>query len=109
MDYSTFSNNLRLLIKSHGMTAKEFSEEIGIPHATISRYLNQQREPRLWYVIMICNFFGVSIDWMMGLNGKKFDALPEDMQSLVSLYAIATEYDRRVIRAILNKYENKKE
>lgn len=105
MNFSTFSNNLRLLIESHGMTAKAFSEEIGIPHATISRYLSENREPKLTYVVQICNFFGVSIDWMVGMGDKKFDALPEDMQNIVSLYAIATEDDRRVIRAVLRKYK----
>lgn len=47
--YASFKNNLRLLIESHGMTIKQFCEDIGIPGATISRYLSGDREPKVCY------------------------------------------------------------
>ena len=103
-DYTTFRNNLRLLIDGRNMNVKAFCESIKIPHATISRYLSGDREPKMSYIIQICQYFGVSVDWILGVSGKKFDVLPEDIQQVVSLYSVASEDDRRVIRVILSKY-----
>ena len=103
--YASFKNNLRLLIESHGMTIKQFCEDIGIPGATISRYLSGDREPKVCYIIKIADYFNVSVDWLLGINGKKFDVLPADIQDVVLLYSVASEDDRRVIRLLLNKYK----
>lgn len=105
MDNTTFSNNLRLLIESHGLTVQDFSIECKIPHATLSRYLSGDREPKLSYVYRICQYFNVSVDWILGLSGEKFDVLTTDIQEVVSLYSIATPDDRRVIQAVLSKYK----
>ena len=104
MEYTTFKNNLRLLIESHGMSVQVFSEKVGIPHATLSRYLSGEREPKLSFVLKICEYFNVSLDWILGINGEKFDVLPADIQEVVSLYSIASPDDRRVIRVVLSKY-----
>ena len=87
------------------MSVKEFSEDIGIPHPTICRYLKEKREPKLSYVMRIVDYFNVSLDWLVGINGDKFDVLPADIQDVVSLYSLASEDDRRVIRVLLNKYK----
>lgn len=105
MDFSTFSNNLRMLIESRGLTTKDFCIDIEIPAATISRYLTGDREPKLSYVVKIAEYFSVSIDWMIGITGEKFDVLPADIQDIVSLYSLASEDDRRVIRMLLSKYK----
>lgn len=103
-DFSTFSNNLRLLLESRGMTAQSFAEEVGIRAASISRYLGGKREPVTSNVITIAEYFGVSVDWLLGVNGEKFDVLPQNIQDVVFLYSLASEDDRRVIQAVLSKY-----
>ena len=105
MDFSMFSNNLRMLIESRGMTAGKFCLDIGIPTATISRYISGDREPKFSYIVKIAEYFNVSIDWLVGRSGEKFDMLPADIQDVVSLYSLASEDDRRVIRMLLSKYK----
>jgi transcriptional regulator with XRE-family HTH domain len=107
MNYPSFDKKLRMLIASRGLTVNAFSVDIGIPTATMSRYLSGGREPKFSYVVKIAEYFNVSIDWLMGLNGDKFDVLPEDIQDVASLYSIASEDDRRVVRAVLSKYKQK--
>lgn len=105
MDFSIFRQNLRKLMESKGYNINSFSEEIGIPSATISRYLNGIRTPDITYVIRIANHFKVSVDWMFGLNGDKLEIFPKETQEVIELYSLASNDDRRVIQAVLNKYK----
>lgn len=104
MNYHSFEVNLRTLIESRGMTLQSFGEEINIPSATLSRYLSGHREPRVSYLVKIAAYFGVTIDWLLGLNCEKCDTLTEEAREIISLYNIATEDDRKVIEAVLRKY-----
>lgn len=105
MCYSTFIVNLRMLIESRGLTLRDFCADVGIPASTVSRYLNEDREPKFSNVIKIAEYFNVSIDWLVGVTGKRIDVLPEDIQDVVFLYSLASDDDRRVIRTLLSKYE----
>ncbi len=62
VDYTTFRKNLRDHIESRGKTAKELAEDVNISHVTVSRYLNGRREPDLKYVLLLAQYFNVSID-----------------------------------------------
>lgn len=59
-----FSENLKELIG--GMSVYEFSKKVGIPHGTISRYLNCQREVSLGNLIKIADYFHEDIDFLIG-------------------------------------------
>ena len=99
-DYSVFRERLRRLFEGRGMTIKDFSEEIEISSVTMSRYLAGTRVPDLPYVVKIAEHFGVSIDWLLGVNGDQFD-----VQEIANLYSLANEDDRRVVHAVLAKYK----
>ena len=104
MDYSYFKENLKRLIDSRAMTTKDLSEDMNITPATLSRYLSGNRKPDLPYVVRIAEYFNVSIDWLLGISGDKFEVLPKDIQEVVELYSLATSDDRAVVQAVLNKY-----
>lgn len=108
VDYTTFRKNLRDLIESRGKTAKELTEDVNISHVTVSRYLNGRREPDLKYVLLLAQYFNVSIDWLLGFSGNKFDVLPPVIQEFVTLYSLASPDDRKVVEAVLNKYREEK-
>ena len=104
MDYTPFQENLKRLMSSRTFSMKLFGEEVGITAATLSRYLSGNRTPDLPYVVKIAEYFNVSIDWLLGLNGDKFDVLPKEIQDIAHLYTLATPDDRRVVQAVLHKY-----
>lgn len=106
-DYAPFRNNLRTLITGRGLSLNALSVEIGMRCATLSRYLSEDRKPDLTYAIAIAQYFNVSLDWLLGLSGDKFDVMPQEMQQVALAYQIATLDDRRVVQAVLNKYERK--
>ena len=104
VDYSIFQKNLRDLIESRGKMVYEVAEETGISKISLSRYLNNHREPDLKYVVALAQYFNVSVDWLLGINGDKFDVLPPEIQEIVHLFSLASPDDRRVIEAVLGKY-----
>ncbi len=108
IDYSTFQKNLRDLIESRGKTARQIAEEINISHVSISRYLNGRREPDLKYVLLLAQYFNVSIDWLLGFSGDKFEVLPPVIQEFATLYSLASPDDRKVVEAVLSKYREEK-
>lgn len=105
MNYSVFKDNLKHLIESRGMSAKGLGEEINSTAATISRYLTGDRTPDLPYAIRISKYFDVSLDWLLGISGDRYEVLPKDVQDVVFLYQLATPEDRKVIQTLLSKYQ----
>lgn len=106
-DYSAFRTNLRSLIDSRGLSLNALSNEVGMRTATLSRYLSGHRQPDLAYAATLAQYFHVSLDWLLGLNGKKFDVFPEEVQKIITAYQVATPDDRRVVQAVLDKYQRK--
>ena len=63
LDFTAFKKNLRDLIESRGLYAKDIAAEINVSTPTLSRYLQGVREPELKYVVRLARYFGVSVDW----------------------------------------------
>lgn len=105
MKFDVFRSNLRTLVNTRGFTIQSFADEVGIPAPTISRYITGEREPRLEYIIKISQYFDVSIDWLLGLNGDKFNVMPQEIQDIASCYSLASPDDRKVVQAVLQKYK----
>ena len=51
-----------------GMTQKELSEALGVSPSLISMYEVGEREPSLYMLVRMSNYFGVSIDEFLGKN-----------------------------------------
>lgn len=105
MDFSTFKERLARLMESRGYCIRTLAEAINITPATVSRYLSGARKPDIEYLVKIANHFNVSLDWLMGLSGNRFDVLPQEVQDIAYWYSIATDSDKIVIQAVLNKYK----
>ncbi len=104
LDFSIFQKRLRDIIESHGKMVQEVADDTGISKITLSRYLNNHREPDLKYVVALAQYFNVSIEWMLGLSDSEFEVLPPETQEFVHLFSLASHDDRRVIEAVLSKY-----
>ena len=58
------AENIKMLMGDISIT--EFAKKVGIPQQTISRYLLCQREISLTNLIKIADYFGESIDELIG-------------------------------------------
>ncbi len=61
-----FAENLRKLREQRGLSLRELGENIGISYQALNFYENCKREPSLRVVKNIADYFGVSIDFMIG-------------------------------------------
>ena len=65
------------LITEFNMSQKEFSEKTGIPQSTISEWKSRKTNPASDKIMIICQAFGVSPEWLLsgtdtaGNRGKK--------------------------------------
>lgn len=62
------TNNLKELRANKGLTLRELSKNINIDKSTLSRYERQEQEIKSSDLILFCNFFDVSADYLLGLN-----------------------------------------
>lgn len=70
MNYCNFSEILRKLRKSNGLTQKELGERIGLSKAVVSKYENGMGYPTFDTLIRISKFFGVTTDYMLGVESE---------------------------------------
>ena len=67
----TLAERLVSIREENGYTRKRLSDELGKPYATITKYENGQREPGHDYLLLIAEKFGVTVDYILGLETKK--------------------------------------
>lgn len=70
MYYCNFSEILRNLRKSSGLTQKELGERVGLSKAVVSKYENGMGYPTFDTLIRIARFFSVTTDYLLGVNGE---------------------------------------
>lgn len=65
-----FGQRLKKLRKALGLSIKELAKNLNfiISDASICRYENGKRKPRLYAVIAIAKFFNVSLEYLAGLK-----------------------------------------
>ena len=105
MEQSVFSQRLSDLIESRGKTLTSFAHDIGISPATMSRYTCDVRYPDIRILMKVCDYFNVSMEWIMGLSDERFDRDGAEITELVKLYSLANEDDRDVVQTVLKKYK----
>lgn len=106
LDLNAFRGNLASLLESHAQSALELSQEIKTSPSTMSRYLAGVRAPDIDCAVKICNYYGVSLDWLLGLNASKTSKFSPTVNHFAELYTLATDQDRTVIDTILSRYED---
>lgn len=94
------TKNVQKLIKQNGISVRELERECGLPYATIKDLENHL--PRIDRVEKIADYFGVSIDSLVGRREETYSA---EEKSLIALYRSATDEDKAVIDLVLSKYK----
>lgn len=65
---SKFPERLRELRKDANLSQDKLASEIGLTHTAIGLWEQGKRVPNLDAVILIAQYFGVSIDYLAGLE-----------------------------------------
>ena len=72
--------NLRL---KHGLSQQALCEQIDVPLSVYARYEREERCPSTDTVIKIAQFYGISIESLLGLPDASGIEYPENIQKLI--------------------------
>lgn len=67
----TFQERLKSLRKEKNLTIEELAKNLGSAKSTISRYENGLREPKKDFLELLCTYFDVSTDYLLGKTDKR--------------------------------------
>lgn len=82
---------LRELRKAHNMTTFELGKAVGVANQTITRYELDDRKPTPDMLIRFADFFGVSVDYLLGRDEQKSPATLES-------YGVSDSQTRELIK-----------
>ena len=68
---ATFRERFTSLCDSNPTTDTALAEKLGVSKQTISSWKTGRRSPKKPMIVSIANFFGVSVDWLMGYDVPK--------------------------------------
>lgn len=66
-----FPSKLKKARNDSGFTQREVSDAIGIAQSAIARYETGKLEPCLEVLGTLADFYGVSVDWLLGTKGEQ--------------------------------------
>lgn len=62
----TFSSTLSELRRRKGLSQRKAAADLKISQALLSHYENGAREPGLGFVCRVCDYYGVTADYLLG-------------------------------------------
>lgn len=65
----SFTSKLKKARTDTGFTQREVAKETGIGHITIANYETGRTEPDIENLGILADFYGVSLDWLIGTKG----------------------------------------
>ena len=70
---SKIATNLGKLRREKGLSQRQAAAELGVSQALLSHYENDTREPKLEFVVKICDFYSVTTDFILGRTNERGD------------------------------------
>lgn len=62
------AERLKQIMHERGMTQRAVAGEIGTTESAVSCWKHGKRTPRAEYIVAMCVLFGVSADWLLGMD-----------------------------------------
>ena len=66
-----YASKLKQARKQTGFTQREVAKETKIPNSTLANYETGRTQPDLETIGILADFYGVSVDWLLGTRGGK--------------------------------------
>ena len=68
---SKFASNLGKLRQEKGLSQRQAAMELGVSQALLSHYETDAREPKLEFVVKICDYYSVTTDFLLGRTNER--------------------------------------
>ena len=97
------SERLVKIRERNGYTRKRLADELRRPYATITKYETGEREPGHSYIIEIAQKFGVTTDYILGIDNnltpKTTPPVSGEAMQLAKDYDTLDQWGRRAVRS----------
>lgn len=91
-----YLTHLKDLRQARKLRQADMAEMLQIDRTTYAKYESGASEPPLLTIVQLAGYFGVSVDYILGINTVK---LPEDEAELLKIYRQLTPSGRAIILA----------
>jgi len=84
---SKFAVILSRLRREAGYSQRQVASDLDISQALLSHYENGAREPKLEFIVRACDYYSVSVDYILGRSderGDKSSRLIEELSGIVA-------------------------
>ena len=84
---SKFAAKLGELRHEKGLSQRQAAVELGVSQALLSHYETDAREPKLDFVVKVCDYYSVTTDYILGRTNERGDGasrLSAQVSELVS-------------------------
>ncbi len=61
-----FAERLKELMKEQGLNQVNLASKVGVKQNTISAWLLKRKEPSIYSLWLVADYFGVSVDYLIG-------------------------------------------
>lgn len=78
MTDNNVGKRLKLLRSEKGLTLQETADALGMPKTTYAHYEDGSNEPKISVLIKLSIYYGISVDWIIGLDEPQKSSPPED-------------------------------
>lgn len=65
-----YALRLRELRKARNLSCRKAAERCGMSHGMVYFYESGQKEPKATALLRLAEFYGVSVDWILGREGR---------------------------------------
>lgn len=86
-----YGNRIARLRAEKGLTQGELAEKVSISRASLSHYENDRREPDLDVLAKLADYFGVTLDYLMGRTNEPGRSLDPEVKEFVESLELADE------------------
>lgn len=96
-----FCDRMKELRSQRKLSQRELARALNLGYSTIAMYENGKRKPDIETLEAICDYFNVSMDYMLGKEDLSVRLLDGEEMLIVDAYRQAPENIRSAIRQLL--------
>ncbi len=100
-----FEDRLKRLREARGLGQKDVSNQLNLKIRTYSSYENNEREPNSEVLVAMSKFFGVSIDYLLGVDKLRvrqdFSSNPKDNE-YINKYIELNDISKNMVNCVID-------
>lgn len=101
---SPYQNTIKFLAATHGLSVSALARKVGMQSGALRCYTRQERQPKLKIAQPIADYFGVSVEEVMGLNGPPKDS-KDSFVELIRLYRMLSQGEKEAFLKVVVSLE----